>query len=1019
MAFSSSSSSGNQQYVRCGLNFLKIYKTTTANNNCNDPELSQSQAATAEVEEDERPPYVIVVHGPPKVGKSLLISSLIEHYTEENLNFHAKPWGRRRIQFVECPNNVNGMRDAAKYADAVILLIDAYVGFQLETFEFVNMLRVHGMPKVMGVLTSLDMFENVEILTKTKECLMSRFCTQIYEGARLFCLSGLKRGMYPKHEILDLASFISVMEFHPLPRRAAQPYVLVDRFEDVTRPERVLLDNRCSRDIVLYGYLRGCDIKKGTKVHIAGVGDFSLSSVTSILDPCPLLAGPRRKRSQKGKEHDEREGFRPGTYLRLEVQDVPFEMVENYDPYHPILVGAFSPAEKNVGYMQQDTAAIDFTVEEERPPYVVVVHGTHKVGKSLLIRSIVDHYAKENLFYMHGPVTIISGEQRRIQFVECPNNINGMLDAAKYADAVILLIDVYIGFEMETFEFVNILRVHGMPKIMGVLTSLDLCENVEKLSRTKEYLMNHFCSEICEGARLFCLSGLEHGMYPKHEILDLAGFISVMEFHPSSWRAAQPYVLVDRFEDVTQPESVLMDNRCNRDIVLYGYLRGRDIKKGTKVHIAGVGDFPLVGVTSFVDPCPLLDAPKTKRSLQGKDQNESEGFRPGTYLRLEVRDVPFEMVGNIDPCHPILVGGISPAEVNVGYMQATLKRHTWHRKLLKTKDPIIVSIGWRRYQTTPIYAMEDRSKRLRMLNYTPVDTQCLAMFWGPLASPSTRIVAVQSLPENKAAFRILATAVVVDLDHAAKITKKFKRSGTPWKISGKAALIRDLFKSDHEINRFKDAKIWTDSGTQGKVNKAVKKVFVDRPRRKKVGLAREGIAKCTFKRKICMRDTVFMRVSKEVEVPRFFCPLVPTPSLSDRIEKIKERDSLKPETEDKNVKDYTVWRRESLKGRRMVGFFERQPSLQDLTYARNFELYHCNKEEQKEFEKHPVMAISKEEEMLEIHKRREIRKKYQPQPRSQWSKNERVWRCSKDLYGDMTPTYLTFFGPWRQIKLKK
>ncbi|KAI3917762.1 hypothetical protein MKW98_021524, partial [Papaver atlanticum] len=98
MAFASSSS-GNQQYVQCGLNFLKIYKTTTANNNCNDPELSQSQAATiadeqeaasidltAEVEEDERPPYVIVVHGPPKVGKSLLISSLIEHYTEENLN---------------------------------------------------------------------------------------------------------------------------------------------------------------------------------------------------------------------------------------------------------------------------------------------------------------------------------------------------------------------------------------------------------------------------------------------------------------------------------------------------------------------------------------------------------------------------------------------------------------------------------------------------------------------------------------------------------------------------------------------------------------------------------------------------------------------------------------------------------------------------------------------------------------------------------------------------------------------
>ncbi|MCL7043732.1 hypothetical protein MKW94_010848, partial [Papaver nudicaule] len=63
-----------------------------------------------------------------------------------------------------------------------------------ETFEFVNVLRVQGMPKVMGVLTSLDMFENVEVLTKTKECIMNRLCTEIHEGAGLFCLSGLEHG---------------------------------------------------------------------------------------------------------------------------------------------------------------------------------------------------------------------------------------------------------------------------------------------------------------------------------------------------------------------------------------------------------------------------------------------------------------------------------------------------------------------------------------------------------------------------------------------------------------------------------------------------------------------------------------------------------------------------------------------------------------------------------------------------------------------------------------------------------
>lgn len=93
------------------------------------------------------------------------------------------------------------------------------------------------------------------------------------------------------------------------------------------------------------------------------------------------------------------------------------------------------------------------------PPFLVLVHGPPQVGKSTLIKCLVRHYARQSLSEVKGPVTVVSGKKRRITFVECPSDLNAMIDAAKYADLVLLLIDGSFGFEMETFEFLNLLQV--------------------------------------------------------------------------------------------------------------------------------------------------------------------------------------------------------------------------------------------------------------------------------------------------------------------------------------------------------------------------------------------------------------------------------------------------------------------------------------------------------------------------------------------------------------------------------
>lgn len=129
----------------------------------------------------------------------------------------------------------------------------------------------------------------------------------------------------------------------------------------------------------------------------------------------------------------------------------------------------------------------------------------------------------------------------------------------------------------------NVLQSHGFPKIIGVLTHLDKFRDNKRLKKTKKVLKHRFWTEIYQGAKLFYLSGLINGKYLKNEIVNLARFISIMKFRPLSWKNTHPYALIDRVEDVTDPQKLHENPKCDRKVIFYGYLRGTHLKKDSKV----------------------------------------------------------------------------------------------------------------------------------------------------------------------------------------------------------------------------------------------------------------------------------------------------------------------------------------------------------------------------------------------------------------------------------------------------
>ena len=70
---------------------------------------------------------------------------------------------------------------------------------------------------------------------------------------------------------------------------------------------------------------------------------------------------------------------------------------------------------------------------------------------------------------------------------------------------------------------------------------------------------------------------------------------------------------------------------------------------------------------------------------------------------MVVKNIKYRHFRNFHPEIPLILCRVNPAEDNFGFLKLRLKKHRWYGNILKTYDPLIFSIGWRRYQSIPIY----------------------------------------------------------------------------------------------------------------------------------------------------------------------------------------------------------------------------------------------------------------------------------------------------------------------------
>ena len=765
--------------------------------------------------EVDEPPLIIMIQGGHSSGKTTLIKSLVKYYTNQNItsfkgSITVRNSKNQRLTFIECPNDISSLDDCSKIVDVAILLIDARVGFEMETFEFISLLKNHGFTQIMGVITHMDDFRQNKSLSKYKKQIKKRFIKDATDKSKLFYLFGIKNNLYIKLQLHTMARYLKVIKPNQPGFRINHPYIFCDRYDinfsktNITNKENPEEKND---DVIvsLFGYVRGNHLNKNSLIYINGLGEYNIDFAEKMDDPCPIEMVSKNGKVKRTLKKKDKNLYAPYSNINM----LEYDRKSGYINIPEKLV-TFTK-----GLKEQDNLANDEGVK--------------------MVRKLQDMYG----------------------------NIEQNEDDEKN--------------QIELIQGVN---MDSKNKKEKKISNQDNSENIDNSDINEESNDNDNNDELSEEKNNYKNIELKNNMILSDENLDtniMQDIYGNIDDENEEGKGINGDDLLDSYKTMDNSEDFDLDyliKNCKQKFVTGGYY---DMEEENENDISddenNNKDNSKKEKTQIEIPNASAElTPEQKKEVQEKqlkpflDDSSTYGiFKLGTYIRIDLKKVKRKYANHFDPNHPIILSTLShqESESQMSFIKIRFSKHLWFPKILKTNDPVILSIGWRKFQTTMAYCVEDKNHRLRLIKYTPKFTNCIAICYGPQVPINVAIVAMQNnlgdtTDDN---FRISGTGDVIEVNQSFDIVKKLKLIGDPEEIYKKTANIKNMFNSNLEVARYIGAKIQTVSGIRG----IIKKQLNTKP---------EGRFRATFEDKILKSDVVFLKTWAPVELNKFYNPII-------------------------------------------------------------------------------------------------------------------------------------------------